>query len=134
LPSKVKEDRVFRLRLIATPLFAAAVITAVVVTAVGTAGTANADPATRFDTSSNPSDVLQVGVDIAPGLWVGTAVESGYPGNCSLIRFRNYPPQYTADGVAEWPMSDFETPLTYRITPGGAVKLGRGCIWVRIAP
>lgn len=97
-------------------------------------GVANADPGTRFDTESGPSEVLQVGVDIATGMWVGTAVDSGYPGNCTLIRFRSYPPQYTADGVSEMPMSDFETPLTYRITPGGAIKLGRGCIWARIAP
>lgn len=97
-------------------------------------GVAHADPGTRFDTSSGPSQALQVGVDIAPGMWVGTAVKSGYPGNCTLIRFRSFPPQYTADGISEMPMSEFETPLTYRITTGGAVTLGRNCIWAPIAP
>jgi hypothetical protein len=112
----------------------AAVVVAVALAAASTAGIANADPGTRVDTSSNPSPALQVGVDIAPGLWVGTAVKPGYPGNCSLVRFRTYPAQYTADEIAEMPMSDIETPLTYRITPGGAISFGRGCLWAQIAP
>jgi hypothetical protein len=95
-------------------------------------GIATADPLTRFDTTDNPARELQVGVDIAPGLWVGTAAKSGYPGNCEVIRFRSYPPQYTTDGISDTLMSAIETPLTYQITPGGAITLGSGCIWVRI--
>ena len=39
-----------------------------------TAGPAGAEPETRFDTIGGPSADLAVGVDIAPGLWVGTSV------------------------------------------------------------
>jgi hypothetical protein len=94
---------------------------------------AGADPGTKFNTSGSPSTDMQVGVDIAPGLWVGTSLVD-YPGNCTLIRFRHFPPQYTTDGVVEMPMSDIGTPLTYRITPGGGIRLGRDCIWSLISP
>jgi hypothetical protein len=56
------------------------------------------------------------------------------PGNCSLVRFRSYAPECTRYGVSDWPMSNTGQPLMSRITPGGGVKLGGGCIWVRIAP
>ena len=56
------------------------------------------------------------------------------PGHCSLVRVRSYAPEYTRCGVSDWPMSNTRQPLMSRITAGGGVKLGGGCVWVRIAP
>ncbi|GFG79133.1 hypothetical protein MPRG_24090 [Mycobacterium paragordonae] len=70
-----------------------------------------------------------------PGLWVGTNVEGySYPGNCTIVKFRDYPPQYSGEGaLVDALMSDFGQPLTYRITPGGTIRFGSGCVWVRIS-
>jgi hypothetical protein len=54
-------------------------------------GTAT-DPPTRIDTTDGPAQELLVGVDIAPGLWVGTAAEPGHPGNCEVIPMQVHMP------------------------------------------
>lgn len=95
------------------------------------ASPAFAEPGMRFDARDNPTVDLQVGVDVLPGMWVGTNVEEyDYPGNCSIMSFRDYPPQYTEDGVGDWLISEIGQPMTYRVTPGGSVRFGRGCVWV----
>ncbi len=95
------------------------------------ASPAFAEPGTRFDARDNPTADLQVGVDVLPGMWVGTNVEEyDYPGNCSIMTFRDYPPRYTEDGIGDWLISDIGQPMTYRVTPGGSVRFGRGCVWV----
>jgi hypothetical protein len=109
----------------------AAVGSAIAVIAV-VPGVAHGDPQTKFVTSGGPAKELRVGVDISPGLWVGTSLVD-YPGNCSLIRFRTYPSQYTEAGISDTLMSEIGTPLTYRLTPGGAITLGRDCVWALIA-
>lgn len=96
-----------------------------------TAGPAGAEPATRFDTTGGASPDLEVGVDIASGLWVGTSVEE-YPGNCSVLRFRDSPPQYTTEGVTDMLISNVGQPMTYRVAGGGSIRLGGKCIWVRL--
>lgn len=97
---------------------------------------AEADTGTRFNTLENPSPDLQVGVDVQPGIWVGTNIEEyDYPGNCSVLKFRDYPPQYSDDNAIEdWLLSDTGQPMTYRLRPGGSVRFGRGCVWVWVGP
>jgi hypothetical protein len=110
----------------------AGVATGVVVAAVSAAGAAEAEPQTIFNTTSGATQILDVGVDIAPGLWVGTPLVD-YPGTCSMIVWRSYPPQSTDAGIEGWPVSNSGQPLTYRITSGGTVKLSRDCAWARLA-
>lgn len=107
---------------------------AVVAVAIGVSapGIAAAEPITIINTSSGPTSPLQVGVDIASGLWVGTPLVD-YPGTCSMLVWRTYPPQDTDDGVEGFPVSETGAALTYRVRSGRTVKLGRNCAWLRIS-
>lgn len=95
-------------------------------------GVATADPATIVNTRSGATPPLQVDVDIASGLWVGTPLVE-YPGTCSMLVWRSYPPQNTDADVDGAPVSETGTALAYRITSGATVKLSSDCAWARIS-
>lgn len=103
-----------------------------VITVVVAPGVASADPVTIVNTRSGPTAPLQVDVDIASGLWVGTPLVA-YPGTCSMLVWRSYPPQNTASDVEDSPVSEAGSTLTYRINSGATVKLSSDCAWARVS-
>ena len=65
-------------------------------------------------------------------MWVGTNIEEyDYPANCSVLKFRDDPPQTRMMARSfDALISNIGQPMTYRLTPGGSVRFGRGCVWV----
>lgn len=103
------------------------VCTAVVAAILLPSPAAGGDPVVTIETQAATSTPLQVGVDIAPGLWLGMPGHGG--AQCSETRYTTFPPQYGGVGIVDVYTADFGQPLTYRVTPGGSIVLSGDCVW-----